>query len=748
MLNDKDSFLLLTEAVEDCAIFLLDAGGHVVSWNVGAERIKGYRAQEIIGKYFSVFYPPEAVQRGVPEQELNVAAKDERFEGEGWRVRKDGMQFRAKVIIKALRDKDGTVRGFSKVTHDLSERKRADEEAMRMVTVVRDSNDAITIQDFAGKIIAWNHGAEMMFGYSEQEALKMEIWQLAPEDKAAEQKDFMRRLLAGETITSFETQRLTKDGRILDVWLTVTKLMDDAGRPIGIASTERDITERKNAERQIREQNEILFNLHEGLMIVDLANKITLWNRAAERIIGRTQGEALGRDPIEVLGIDDRDAISTIRTAVAQVGFWNGELKAKTRDGRKITLEGHITFVRDDSDRPRARLNLFFDITEQKLIEEKFIRVQRLESIGMLAGGIAHDLNNILAPMLMAAGLLKDKLTEPRELAILTMIEQGAQRGAAIIRQLLTFSRGVESAKGNVQLRHLISEMLNIIRETFPRDIDLDSKVPVDLWVVKADPNQLNQVLMNLCVNARDAMPNGGRLSLTAANTRLTEEQANLNPLAKPGRYVVVTVADTGSGIPKEIIDRIFEPFFTTKDAGKGTGLGLSTVMGIVKNHGGFVTVYSEPARGSQFKVYLPVADEPHAEPEKTSVSAPSGHGELVLLVDDEASIRETTRQMLEAHGYRVITAANGAAALQIFVQYRDAVQLVLTDMMMPTMDGAHLIRSLRILEPSVKVVAMSGLDKAFLPEELDALGIQEVVAKPCDDIQLLQAIQHSLTIT
>jgi CheY-like chemotaxis protein len=251
---------------------------------------------------------------------------------------------------------------------------------------------------------------------------------------------------------------------------------------------------------------------------------------------------------------------------------------------------------------------------------------------------------------------------------------------------------------------------------------------------------------MNLCVNARDAMPNGGRLSLTAANTRLTDEQANLNAMAKPGRYIVVTVADSGHGIPKEIIDRIFEPFFTTKGAEKGTGLGLSTVTGIVKSHGGFVTVYSEPEKGSRFKVYLPAADEPHTEPQEALKGAvPRGRGELILIVDDETPVRETAQQVLEAHGYRVVTAANGAAALQMFVQHRDEVQLVLTDIMMPIMGGPNLIRSLRILEPKVRVIAMSGLDSTFDREERDTLGVQEIVTKPFEAQALLSIVHRAI---
>jgi PAS domain S-box-containing protein len=634
---------------------------------------------------------------------------------------------------------------------DITERRLAEETLRReqalFANLANTIPDQIYFKDRQSRFIRINDAtARKLVLHDASEAVGKTDFNFFSEEQArefyAEEQQIME---TGEPMIGMEEKVIWSDGRV--TWSSTTKmpLRDAQGGITGLVGINRDITERKLAEVQLREQNEILSNSHEGTMIVDMADKITLWNHAAEKIIGWTQREVLGRDPIDVLCVENRDAVYAMRTAVARDGFWNGELRVNTRDGRKMTLNYRVTFVRDDSDRPRGRLNYFADITEKRLLEEQLLRAQRLESIGMLAGGIAHDLNNILAPMLMAAGLLKEKLTEPREKTILAMIEQGAQRGAAIIRQLLTFSRGIEGPKGNVQIRHLIDEMGNIARETFPRSIEVGAKAPADLWVVKANPNQLHQVLMNLCVNARDAMPNGGRLSLTAANTRLVEEQANLNPMAKPGRYVVMTVADTGDGIPKEVIGHIFEPFFTTKGAGKGTGIGLSTVTAIVKNHGGFVTAYSEPTKGSQFKVYLPVDDELKAEPEKTAATAPHGHGERVLLVDDEAPIRESIRQMLEAHGYRVVTAANGAEALRVFVQHRDAVQLVLTDLMMPVLDGAHMIRSLRILDPKVRVVAMSGLDSALLREDFDVLGVQELVAKPCDAIELLQAMQRAL---
>ena len=386
------------------------------------------------------------------------------------------------------------------------------------------------------------------------------------------------------------------------------------------------------------------------------------------------------------------------------------------------------------------------DITNRKLLEQKFLHAQRLEAIGTLAGGVAHDLNNILAPMLMAAGLLKDKMGNQRDRDILVMVEHGAQRGANIIKQLLTFSRGAGGVRGSVQPRHLVKEMAHLMAETFPRDIEICHRAPQDLWCVVADATQLDQVLMNLCVNARDAMPQGGKLTLEASNQLLTETDHLRDPQAVPGPYVVLAVTDTGHGIPREIIARIFDPFFTTKGVGKGTGLGLSTVLAIAKSHAGFVTVDSEPGQGTVFKVYLPATAEvaDHAKA-GTAVPFPSGQGELILVVDDEAPIRQMTRQYLELNQYRVLTADDGEEAIKLYIQYSGSVRLVVTDLMMPSMGGVELIQALRVLDPGVKVVAISGLDQQDRRSELAALGIEDLLAKPFESPLLLKAVARAL---
>jgi nitrogen-specific signal transduction histidine kinase/CheY-like chemotaxis protein len=390
------------------------------------------------------------------------------------------------------------------------------------------------------------------------------------------------------------------------------------------------------------------------------------------------------------------------------------------------------------------------DITPQKQLEEQIRHVQRMEAIGTLASGIAHDLNNILAPMRLVAGLLQEKLTAPRDREMLEIVDSGAQRGAEIIRQLLTFSGGTEGERAAIQLSHLIKEMGNIMRETFPREITIAESASPGLRPVLADATQMHQVLMNLCVNARDAMPGGGVLKLEARNLSLGDGDPRLVLPAKPGDYVEVTVSDTGVGIPPEIIHRIFDPFFTTKPAGKGTGLGLSTTLGIVRSHGGIIRTESTPQKGATFFVYLPAAAA--ATPVRAKAAGPAGpagpagRGELILLVDDEPSIRETAQRILETYHYKVLTAVNGEDAMNLYLKHRGQVRLVLTDVMMPVKGGTALIRSLRALDPRLKVVATSGLDQPLQGTDLAGLGVAGILPKPFAAADMLNAIHQQLS--
>jgi len=602
-----------------------------------------------------------------------------------------------------------------------------------------------------GRIIGANEAASKLLGYTQEELLARTVRELEPAEDEASLGDLAVRLQAQKWLV-FERRLVAKSGRQIPVELSVRSVPSELG-PIAIAAA-RDITDRKKAEAERNEREQRLRAILDGLFafvgLLSLDGTVLEVNRAPLEAAGIRREDVIGKPFYEAVwwsySAEIQAQLQGALARAAQGETVRYDVVVRMAAGREMPVDFAVNPLRDETGVVCQLVASGVDITERKKLEQQFLRAQRMEAIGTLASGIAHDLNNILAPMLMAASLIKDKLNTPRDQAVGRIIETSAQRGAAVIRQLLTFSRGSEGPRGAVQVRHLIKDMVQLAHETFPRNIEVESNAPGDLWPVKADATQLHQVLMNLCVNARDAMPRGGTLSVSAENVRLTEEAVRLNPQAKPGPHVVVTVTDTGEGIPQEIIDRIFDPFFTTKPVGQGTGLGLSTVLAIARNHGGFVTVYSEPGRGTVFKVYLPASEGAVAETIDVQPATPRGNGEQLLLVDDEESIREATQHVLEEHGYRVLTARNGEEGVRMFVQHRETVRLVIADMMMPVMGGLDMIRSLRIADSRIRIVATSGLDETSRRDELSALGVTDVLVKPYEPTDLLRTIHRLIS--
>ena len=515
-------------------------------------------------------------------------------------------------------------------------------------------------------------------------------------------------------------------------------LMDTCSRIIEVYKSDR---QRHQVEEKNREQAALLDIANDAIMVRGLDNQLLFWNRGAERLYGWTQAEALERNADELLYRESLAKPTQTTSIVRNKGEWQGELNQITKAGNKIVVESRWTLVKDDEGNPQSYLVVNTDITEQKQLQEQFLRAQRLESLGTLAGGIAHDLNNILAPILGFSRLLPLKLPDVDEQTkgFFQIMETNARRGSALVQQILTFSRGLEGDRGIVQIRHLIAEIGQIIRETFPKTIELEIDTPRNLFTVNADVNQLHQVLMNLAVNARDAMSDGGKLTISAENFTVDADYARLHLDAKEGSYLLITVTDTGVGIPVEIIDRIFEPFFTTKKIGGGTGLGLSTAIGIVKSHDGFVEVVSYPQtnKGTQFQVFLPACDTEVSVIEENEV-IPQGNGELVLVVDDETAILEVTKATLETYNYRVLTAGNGIEAIAVYAQNQQAIDLVIMDIMMPSMDGKTAILTLKQINPEIKIIAVSGLiDRQEIIDEVGE-NISAYLAKPYTNDDLL----------
>ena len=503
--------------------------------------------------------------------------------------------------------------------------------------------------------------------------------------------------------------------------------------------------ERQQAEAKIRQQAALLDVATDAIIVRGLDNQILFWNRGAEKLYGWTQAEAIERDADRLLYREFSTELDEIRQAVTEKGEWQGELKQVNKTGRDIVVESRWTLVKDSWGNPQSFLVVNTDVTEKKQLEKQFLRAQRLESLGTLAGGIAHDLNNIFTPILAVTQILPRRLPglDKNLQELLNICQNNVRRGADLVKQILTFTRGAEGEKGIIQVKHLIREIQQIAKETFPKTIEIQTNVSKNLWAVKGNATQLHQVLMNLSVNGRDAMANGGKLEISAENFVLDRDYARMYLDAHEGHYILITVSDTGVGIPADIKERVFEPFFTTKEIGQGTGLGLSTVLGIVKSHGGFIDIHSQVGRGSKFRVFLP-ASETAATVTEEIEELPRGNGELILVVDDEAPIRAICKNILETYNYRVLSARDGIEAIALYSQHQNEIEVVLMDIMMPSIDGKVAIRTLKKIKPQVKIIAVSGLVTKEIGSELKDYCFT-FLAKPYTTEALLKTIHQAI---
>jgi PAS domain S-box-containing protein len=500
--------------------------------------------------------------------------------------------------------------------------------------------------------------------------------------------------------------------------------------------------------RSLKELADLKFALDESAIvaITDQRGVINYINDKFCQISKYSREELLGQDHrIINSAFHPKEFIRELWTTIASGRVWRGEIRNRAKDGSIYWVDTTIVPFLNAEGKPYQYVAIRYDITERKKVEAQLLRAQRMESIGTLAGGIAHDLNNILTPILMAVQMLQMKVDDPDVLQWLEMLQANAERGADMVKQVLSFARGVEGERVALQPKHLVKEVVKILKDTLPKSIEIKFDVASDLWMVSADATQVHQVLMNLAVNARDTMPRGGELTLRAENVTLDENFARMHIGAKQGRYVMVSVADTGDGMSPEVLARVFEPFFTTKEVGKGTGLGLSTALTIVHSHGGFINVYSEPHKGTHFSVYLLAIEETAERVAALALDPPVGRGELILVVDDEYAIRQITKATLEAFNYRVLTAADGTEAVALYAQNRDEVAVVITDMMMPFMDGPATIRALQKMSPQVRVIAASGLGAGDKAAEAAEAGAHIFLPKPYTAEKLLKALAEVL---
>jgi PAS domain S-box-containing protein len=711
------------------AVITMDRQGCVVEFNPAAEKLFGYSRAEILGRMMAEMIVPPAMR---DQHRRGFRAYLETGEGRllGRRIettgmRRDGSEFPIELAISRIAAAGDA--HFTACLRDITERKQAEAEIHKLAAFPRLNPHAVFEFSSDGSLSYFNDAAleiARSLGHNHPS-------RILPADAA----EVVRSCLAlGQSRLYYET-------------LVGSRTLSWSFYPISSSEAVHcyatDITERKRSEEQIREQAALLDKAQDAIMVRDLEHRIVYWNKSAERIFGWSEQEAVGRNSIELFAKRDGPEFLDGLKAVLEHGEWSGELRQATKSGGEVIVQSRWTLVRDGQGQPRSILVLSTDVTEKKQLEAQFLRAQRLESIGTLASGIAHDLNNILAPIMMSVNLLQETLTDPANARLLETLRTSAQRGAEMVKQILSFTRGQDGARTLINLKHLVSEVSKIARETFPKKIRVNSSTARDLWPIVADTTQIHQILMNLCVNARDAMPDGGTLTIQAENLLVDSQSSEVSAGVRTGSYLVLTVGDTGTGIPPEIMEKIWKPFFTMKPPGQGTGLGLSTVANIVKAHDGFIQTESEMGKGTRFRIFLPAAETARVAVQESPAPPPAGNGENILVIDDERAFQEITKAIFNKYGYRVLTANDGTEAVALFSQHKDDIDLVMTDMVMPFLDGPATINALRRLDPNVRIIAASGLSESEkLTEELPNATF---LLKPFSTEKLLTTVRDAL---
>ena len=613
------------------------------------------------------------------------------------------------------------IRRARRESEERKHRRAAEETTARFAMLLESTPDFIGMCSLEGRIFYINRAGLEMAGLPyDQDAGLLRMADLHPPEaiELVLSEGVPTALQEGTWVD--QTSLLRRDGQLVPVSQIIISHKAAEGKAGYLSIIMHDLTGHQEAERRIREQADLLNRARDAIIVTDLGGHVTFWNQGAERITGWNSDEVNGRSLDDVFGFVAHAEIVMAASALEGCDEWRGEFRLHSKQEKLLVLEMSASLVRDNAGRPTSRLYIGTDVTAKKSLEEQFLRVQRLESIGMLASGIAHDLNNVLAPIFLAAPMLREHVSNPVDLSMIATLEKSAERGAGLVRQILSFAHGVSGVHQLLQVKHLIKDTGSVINQTFPKNIRLEESIEANLWPIMANATQIHQVILNLCVNARDAMPSGGKLVLRAENCLLDDIAARAIPGGVSGAWLVLHVEDSGSGIPPEVLEHMWEPFYTTKPTGKGTGLGLSTVRGIVENHKGFVDLKTKAGRGTTFRVYLPAnISAKEGGPNSAHPFVARGNGELILIVDDEAQIRDITAAILSHHGYRVIIAGDGTEAVALFAPRSDEIRILITDLSMPNLDGASLANVVRRLNPNVKILAMSGLASGGLNTEM-----------------------------
>lgn len=685
-----------------------------------------------------------------PDRSRIVAALDRcrvdgvPFDLELWTTTATGRRIRVRAVGEAERDEQGATVRVHGAFQDISDRyeleQRSRSLADRLESTIENMSDALFIVDHDWNFTFLNRRSEDLLQRSRTSLLGTNIWvEFAPAVGGEFYQAYHRAVETGQT------QSFVAFYDPLQTWFDVSAYPT----PDGLAVYFRDVNDRIQAQQELERRQAMLEQVADAIIVRTLDHRILDWSGGAEQMYGWSSADAIGASIRDLL-YDAPDAFEHATETVMRTGMWSGEIVQRHRDGAEIVVQARWTLILDDDGLPDSILAINSDITEQKRIETQFFRAQRLESIGTLASGIAHDLNNVLAPILMAADMLTDVNPTGGDTGVagggrddlIDLIRQSTLRGSEMVRQVLSFARGIDRRTAPVHVASLLAEVGRIVNETFPKSIRIEIHDGTSDAVVSGDATQLNQVLLNLCVNARDAMPDGGTLSIRSRRLAASE----YTDAGADREWLSIRIEDSGTGMAPDVLERAIEPFFTTKSVGDGTGLGLSTSFAIVKAHSGTVTIDSSPGHGTVVEVTLPVATTTASSADSERSNRPSrlGGGRLVLLVDDEATVRRVAQQILESYGYRVVTATNGSEAVDVF-RSRPDIDVVFTDVMMPVLDGVSAARVMRSLRPEVPIVLSTGLHTSDALERASELGIDLVVPKPFTAADLVDAIAESL---
>lgn len=633
------------------------------------------------------------------------------------------------------------------------ERKRAEQELSRSEERYRDlvenAQDIIYSHDLKGNYLSSNKASEEITGYTLEESLRLNLAQAVAPEYVEKAREMLGRKLAGENVTAYELELIAKDGHHVPVEVN-TRLVLENGVPIGVTGVARDITARKQAEAELRRLAAAVEETADSIVITDKDGNIQYVNPAFERVTGYTKEEVLNQNPrLLKSGKTDEAVFRELWETITRGDVWTGHLINRRKNGTFFEERVTISAIYSESREIINYVAVKQDISDLMLLEDQLRQSQKMEAIGQLAGGVAHDFNNLLTAINGYSSLALQRMKGDSVIkGYLEEIKKAGDRAANLTRQLLAFGRKQMLQPVALNLNDVVGDMNKMLRRLIGEDIQLTAKFDPALRKTKADPGQIEQVLVNLVVNARDAMPTGGHLTIETANFEIDSEYALRHVGVHPGRYVALKVSDTGTGMDEETKARIFEPFFTTKEKGKGTGLGLSTVYGIVKQSGGNIWVYSEPGRGTSFKVYLPQTEDATETYERTTIeTAPSGGSETILVVEDEDVVRGLTREILEGAGYKVLEASGGAEALRLCEETDEPIHLLLTDVVMPETSGREVAEQLKLLRPNLSVLFMSGYTDAAIVHHGILDSTVEFIQKPFNPRALVEKVREVLDL-